>query len=128
MFGFQSQGIRELLGHQAGSKRTKRVRVSRRFKQRVYWRDGGICQLCEKPVTFAEATLDHVHALTRGGKNRAKENMIIAHRKCNDIKGPLELQELDDLDPAALGFKFYEVTKRAKEAKGHYVQWAAAHS
>ena len=128
MFGFQSQGIRELLGQQAGSRRTKRVRVSRRFRQRIFWRDGGICQLCEKPVRFDESTLDHVHALTRGGKNRDKANIILAHRKCNDIKGPLELQELADLDPYALERKFYEVTKQAKETKGHYVQWAAAHS
>src|SRR3990167_11375172 len=120
MFGFQSQGIRELLGQQAGSRRTKRVRVSRRFKQRCYWRDGGICQLCEKPVSFAEATLDHVHPLTRGGKNRAKENMIIAHKRCNDLKGPLLLENPGDLAPDMLWVKFDRAYKEGQTRKGHY--------
>lgn len=127
MFGFQTSGVRELLGNQRGPRRTKRVRVSRRFKQRLFWRDQGLCQLCEKPVTFEEATLDHVHPLTRGGKNRAKENIIIAHPKCNALKGSLVIEDLDDLAPDALWNKFDQTVRRASNTKGHYPDWIAAH-
>ena len=128
MFGFQSHGIRELLGHQAGSRRTKRVRVSRRFRQRIYIRDAGCCVFFDKPVPFDKATLDHVVPLTRGGKNRAKENFAISCKPCNDAKGPLMLQDMGDLAPNELCYKFDLVMKRIGSAKGNYPSWIAAHS
>jgi 5-methylcytosine-specific restriction endonuclease McrA len=49
-------------------------------------RDGWWCYLCESTVEPAEATLDHVIPLVRGGTHTA-DNVAIAHLRCNQEKG-----------------------------------------
>ena len=104
----------------------KRKRHSRRFRGRIYWRDAGMCAYCGDRVPFCVATLDHVIPLVSGGSDTRKENFCIACLKCNNKKGPLELETLDDLDPYNLSIKFQKVTEAAQNRKGHYPEWVAA--
>ena len=120
MDGFQSQGIRELLDIQRRQKRTRRIRLSRRFRQRIFWRDGGCCVYCDRPVRFLEATMDHVTPLTRRGSNRAKENVVLSCHECNNLKGQLVADELGDLAPEALWLKFKRACEDAHMRKGKY--------
>lgn len=127
MYGFVNTGIRELIGLQTSRRGTKRVRLSRRFRQRIYWRDGGCCAYCGKAVSFKQATIDHVVPLVQRGKNRSKENIVTACKPCNDKKGQLTLDELGDLAPESLWLKFQKATETAQRAKGSYPEWVAAH-
>ena len=117
---------RELIDLQNPIRRSKRIRVSRRFRQRIYWRDNGRCVFCDVPVPFEKATLDHITPLIRSGRTRSKENVAISCLKCNNKKGPLELETLDDLAPQNLWVKFQKVTEAAQNRKGHYPEWVAA--
>jgi 5-methylcytosine-specific restriction endonuclease McrA len=50
-----------------------------------------LCALCRGPVTLDELSFDHVTALADGGEHAA-ENLVPAHRKCNEIKGSEKAQ------------------------------------
>lgn len=113
-------GLRELISNQRGGKRTKRVRFSRRFKQRIYWRDGGCCVYCDRPVAFKDATMDHITPLVHGGKNRSKENIATSCKPCNRAKGPLELETMDDLAPDILWVKFDRMCEQTANRKGSF--------
>ena len=104
-------------------KSKKSRRKSKRFRHRIYWRDNGLCQYCFKPVPFSTATLDHITPLVHGGSNTAKENFCIACFQCNNEKGPLEMEHLDDLSPTILWLKFERVSTDAKMRKGHYCEY-----
>lgn len=58
------------------------VRFSR---ANVYLRDEGICQYCATEVDKKEATLDHVHPVSKGGKT-TWENTVTACGPCNSHK------------------------------------------
>lgn len=103
-------------------RKTKRVRLSRRFRQRIYWRDDGKCAYCGNSVPFKDVTLDHITPLTKRGQNRSKENLTVSCKPCNKAKGPLELQSLDDLSPEALWVKFQRVTEQMAKRKGHFAE------
>lgn len=60
----------------------------------IYDRDRGICHLCCLPVARADATLDHVIPLSKGGSHTF-ENVKLAHAVCNSRKGAKLLRELD---------------------------------
>lgn len=60
-----------------------KVRFSR---ENVYARDKGRCQYCQKAVSRAEATFDHVVPRAQGGHTRW-ENIVIACTPCNQKKG-----------------------------------------
>jgi 5-methylcytosine-specific restriction endonuclease McrA len=67
-------------------------------------RDGPCCYLCgTNPAT--KPTMDHVHALVRGGTH-TKENIKIACKRCNSRKGAKLVSDLDWALPSA---KQYEV-------------------
>lgn len=51
----------------------------------IYVRDKWICQLCFRKVALAEASLDHVIPLSKGGAHTA-QNLVLVHRKCNASK------------------------------------------
>ena len=127
MYGFISTVARELLHLQARPRRSKRLRLSRRFRQRIYYRDGGKCVFCDNNVKFADATMDHVTPLVKLGKSRTKENVVLSCKSCNQKKGPLELEALDDLSPYALQDKFYRITESLKKRKGRYCEWVTTH-
>ena len=50
-----------------------------------------ICALCRLPVTLDDLSFDHVVALADGGEHAAN-NLVPAHRKCNEIKGSEKAQ------------------------------------
>ena len=50
-----------------------------------------ICALCHRPVTLEDLSFDHVVALADGGEHAA-DNLVPAHRKCNEIKGSEKAQ------------------------------------
>ncbi len=124
MYGFSTHHSRELMAIQRGTRKTKRVRLSRRFRQRIFYRDGGRCVYCDKPVAFKDATMDHVVPLTKRGNSRSKENITLSCKACNKAKGPLELETLDDLSPEALWVKFQRVTEQMAKRKGHFTEAA----
>lgn len=106
MLDFLNTGLLEALRFQKRMPRVRARRKRRRFKQRVYWRDKGLCAYCDKYVPFDAATLDHITPLCAGGSDRHKENFTIACKPCNGAKAQLILEFLDDLAPEALKKKF----------------------
>jgi 5-methylcytosine-specific restriction endonuclease McrA len=99
MFGFFSLGMIEAIdlcrpiGRVVRNKRNKR-----RWHQRIYWRDNGVCQYCHKAIPYDQSTLDHIKPLVAGGKDSCKENMALACEECNRLKGPLEMDESQRAD------------------------------
>jgi 5-methylcytosine-specific restriction endonuclease McrA len=55
-------------------------------KRDIYKRDKGRCRICGGRVQYHLATLDHVVPLSKGG-HHIKDNVQIAHFKCNRNKG-----------------------------------------
>jgi 5-methylcytosine-specific restriction endonuclease McrA len=51
------------------------------------------CYLCGLPLTYEEATADHILPVSRGGTS-AIENRPWSHDTCNQVKGRLTLSEL----------------------------------
>lgn len=61
----------------------------------VYERDEWVCQICKEPVDRAAhhmddwaPTLDHITPRSRGGSDEG-ENLRLAHRWCNSVRGDL---------------------------------------
>lgn len=65
---------------------TRRRTVVRFSRENVYARDHGRCQYCQRKVTRAEGTYDHVLPRTQGGRT-CWENIVIACVPCNQRKG-----------------------------------------
>ena len=106
MLDLLSSGMMEFLRFHRKPPKIRARRKRRRFKQRIYWRDRGLCAYCDKRVAFDKSTLDHVQPLCQGGSDRHKENFVISCQKCNAAKGALILEFLDDLEPDKLKEKF----------------------
>lgn len=53
-------------------------------------RDGGICHLCDRPVSLSVATRDHIIPASKGGTNAA-DNIALAHRNCNRARANLSV-------------------------------------
>lgn len=60
----------------------------RRWNRRqLIARDGNVCGICGKTIeTAKDITLDHIDPLSNGGLD-VLENLQLAHRVCNQIKG-----------------------------------------
>lgn len=52
----------------------------------IYERDGGMCGLCPNHVPRKHASLDHIIPISKGGRH-TRENVQLAHRRCNFTKG-----------------------------------------
>lgn len=52
----------------------------------LYERDEGICQICKKPCTKEEASIDYIKPVSKGGKH-IWGNVQLAHLLCNIRKG-----------------------------------------
>ena len=52
----------------------------------AYERFHGMCGICLKPCLRQDASLDHVHPLSKGGAH-TWDNIQLAHRTCNSRKG-----------------------------------------
>jgi len=57
-------------------------------QRRILWNsdERKLCRLCKKEVTWADLSIDHVLAYTRGGKTDLA-NAQLAHTRCNSRKG-----------------------------------------
>lgn len=70
---------------------TKYVRL-RYTKRSVFLRDNFTCQYCGTKLHPSQATVDHIHPKTMGGKN-SFENCVTACQKCNIKKGGVHLKQ-----------------------------------
>jgi 5-methylcytosine-specific restriction endonuclease McrA len=97
MFGWFTHAVLELWAFERKRPRARQPRVSqRRLKQRLYWRDNGMCRYCGDKVSFEKATIDEVVPRVHGGQRRL-QNCVLACWFCNQAKGPLLLEDPDDL-------------------------------
>lgn len=63
----------------------KRYNDVRLKHETLLYRDHGICQYCEEPLTERTITCDHVMPQSKGGNNDW-ENVVAACRPCNAMK------------------------------------------
>jgi len=86
---------------QADRSRRGRFSVPPKVRAKIYERDGWVCQLCEEPVDPGldpsdpwAATLDHIvprsHQLV---PDDSVDNLQLAHRWCNSVKGDLRFYD-----------------------------------
>lgn len=61
-------------------------------KRNILIRDGFKCAYCSCSLTMASCTKDHVHPISRGGKDELT-NVVSACWKCNNIKGSKTVAE-----------------------------------
>lgn len=55
----------------------------------IFERDNWTCHICGGPVEMADASLDHIKPIARGGDHTAA-NLACSHRMCNFVKGDRE--------------------------------------
>ena len=87
-----------------GLKRTKRRRAERLRaaprervdRQAIFERDGWICGICGEVVVRADATLDHIVPVARGGPYTAA-NLRIAHAICNSRRRRARLRPTGEI-------------------------------
>lgn len=90
-----------------------KAKTSVRFSRaNVYLRDGGACQYCGESIERKEATLDHVHPVSKGGKT-TWENCVTACGPCNSNKS----DTLKGWKPRIKPYKpdFYELVNKRKK-------------
>lgn len=63
-------------------------------KKNVLIRDNYTCGYCEKHLTHASATIDHVLPQSRGGKHKWT-NVVASCKECNNKKDNMTLQEFE---------------------------------
>lgn len=92
----------------ASAKRDDRFRIPPKVRWSIYYRDGWTCQLCGDPVdpTLTRrspsdcwaATLDHIVPQSRTlVPDHRPENLRLAHRWCNSVRGDESHYTADDL-------------------------------
>ena len=65
---------------------SERVKLPANVKEEVYKKSGGVCEICGKPLSKLNYTVDHIIPLSRGGTNEMS-NLRAVHKTCNQIKG-----------------------------------------
>ena len=71
---------------------------ARELRKTSWWQNKiakGVCYYCGQPTPRTELTMDHVVALTRGGKS-VKNNLVPACKACNTKKHLLLPGEWDE--------------------------------
>lgn len=76
-------------------KRQSGAQRRRELKLRLCGEQNWRCAYCGKPMEDETASIDHVIARSRGGSNEW-ENLVAAHRQCNEDKG--RTSYLDHID------------------------------
>jgi len=77
--------------------RTKRTSGKRKNRyETLVDRDGDTCLYCGKPMTAAEATIEHIVSATHGGPNHLA-NFALAHQHCNNEAAHLSAREKFEL-------------------------------
>jgi len=79
----------DLLSRQARNKARKLISL----EDIIYLYDG-ICQLCKEEVALIEASRDHIIPVSKGGES-VLENLQLAHRICNTLKGSRDMEGLE---------------------------------
>jgi 5-methylcytosine-specific restriction endonuclease McrA len=75
------------------TKNGKYLKNSVRFSRKNVWlRDEGICQYCDKQVSYTSFTLDHVVPKASGGKT-TWDNVVTCCYACNQKKASKHLKE-----------------------------------
>lgn len=74
---------------------------------RVYRRDGGICHYCHHTVEWDQASREHLIPLSEGVDRWDMNNIVLAHKRCNNLKDIMKRSEFAVLfsifDPTSLG-------------------------
>lgn len=83
----------DMLNCLEGADTSERIYIPRVFKEEVFRRSGGICEICGKPLSKYNYTIDHIIPLSRGGTNESS-NLRVAHVECNKLKGNFLDKEL----------------------------------
>lgn len=78
--------VPEWVGKDDGTEIPKRVRL------RVYYKFGGICQICFAKTKILGPEYDHRVALINGGKH-AESNLVPVHPKCHKAKSRDDVAE-----------------------------------
>ena len=73
--------------------KTPRIEIPRDIKYEVYQKDNGTCQICGRPLTVENFTLDHIEPIGRGGANDISNYRCLCDR-CNKWKGDSLDEEL----------------------------------
>lgn len=67
--------------------------IPRPIREKVFERDGGVCQICGRPLTEDTFTVDHIVPVKRGGTNDLSNYRCLCDR-CNKWKGDSLDEEL----------------------------------
>lgn len=94
-------------------KKIVRERVSLTCES-LYYRDHGMCQYCEKPLTLGTTTMDHVIPDSKGGLF-TWENIVCACNTCNSAKS--DAMPVGQWAPKQKPFKptYFELLSRRKK-------------
>lgn len=60
------------------------------------WSESPYCTYCRQRLSEEEATTDHIHPKSKGGR-RSPENVVLACRECNVLKGDKTKDHLEKL-------------------------------
>lgn len=78
---------------------TSQLAVVREYKQLMFARQSGKCHYCGVQMTLGkddghwnQATIDHVHPVSRGGIPTDVFNMVLACAWCNKAKGRMSAE------------------------------------
>jgi 5-methylcytosine-specific restriction endonuclease McrA len=96
--------------------------TTRLAKRNIFLRDEYTCQYCGVKVLEKDATLDHVHPISLGGKN-TWENLTTACKPCNWGKG-----NVVGLKPKTIPYRpsFWELAEKSRK-QGWPVQHPSWH-
>lgn len=78
---------------------------ARRKRIQVLSRDGNECFYCGKPMENNDMTLEHVLSIVQGGQDRL-ENIVLAHKDCNEKAGRLPVIEKVKLRDQMRGYQW----------------------
>ena len=56
------------------------------IRKKILTRDNMVCYYCQKKMDKAEATVDHVIPLSKGGERLAPSNLVACCLSCNSRK------------------------------------------
>jgi len=60
--------------------------------EKMHYLQQGRCFFCGEKLTLADANIEHLHPLSKGGK-RTEDNEVVCHKSLNDTFGDLPLKQ-----------------------------------
>ena len=93
---------------------TLRVAIGNSLRFKVFKRDLFVCQYCGATPPSVILEVDHIHPVSKGGKNGI-DNLITACFSCNRGKAGTPLSEI----PKSLADKAIEIAEREAQLKGY---------